>query len=183
MQGEFSIPNFYEYLETQKGKGAVLSDAEVAALKKEYHRYRNRLYKQRQRAKSHEVILFLTREEYKTLKEAALQHNLIPAHYIKQAALKYTTGTYITPNPVILCQLLSELQKANKGIDAIAKRKKGLFERDNDYTSLLILITTMQNGLINSITQPVNAEQWVLDEIEQNPAFKRKLLTLLLSYL
>lgn len=183
MQGEFSIPNFYEYLETQKGKGVVLSDAEVAVLKKEYHRYRNRLYKQRQRAKNHEVILFLNREEHKTLKDAALQHSLIPAHYIKQAALKYTTSTYITPHAGILSQLLSELQKTNKEIDAIAKRKKGFFERDADYASLQTLITTMQNGLINSIIQPVNAEQWILNEIEQNPAFKRKLLTLLLSSL
>lgn len=182
MQGEITIPNFYEYIEAQKGKGVALSDAEMDVLRIEYTRYRNRLYKQRQRERNKEIIVFLNREEYKQLKDAATRHKLLLAHYIRLGALKYTDGTFITPNAAILSELLAELQKTNKSIDAIAGRKKGLFSRDIDYSSIVEIVNNLQNGLLGVVTRPVNVEQWITNELEHNEAFKRKLIALLLTY-
>lgn len=182
MSGEITIPNFHEYIEAQKGKGAALSDADLDILRKEYSRYRNRLYKQRQRERSKEIILFLNREEHKLLKDAAARHKLLLAHYIRHASIKYTNGTYITPDAVILSQLLAELQKANKSIDAIARRKKGLFSRETDYSSIVEIVNNLQNVLLGAVTRPVDVEQWITNELEHNSAFRRKLIALLLTY-
>jgi hypothetical protein len=41
----------------------------------------------------------------------------------------------------------------------------------------------MQNGLLGNLTQPINADQWILNELKNNHAFKRKLIEILLTNL
>ena len=176
------IPTFYEYLKDQGLGMDKLSDQAMDTIRKDYSRFRNRMYKKRQRESKRELTLFLDRNEHKILKVAAHYHHLVLSHYVKQAALKYTEGTYITPDATTLKLVLYELEEVTRGIDAALSRKRGLFSKDFAAQELSKVIETLKNGLISSVCSPVNVEKWISEEISRNPAFKHKLIALLLSH-
>ena len=181
MEEKVIIPSFYGYLKDQGFQLDKLSDMQLDAIRKEYSRFRNRMYKKRQRESKRELTLFLDRNEHKILKAAAQYHHLVLSHYVKQAALKYTEGTYITPDTTTLKLILHELEEVTTGIDTALRRKRGLFSKDFDARELNQVIETLKNGLISSVCSPVNVEKWIAEEITRKPAFKNKLIALLLS--
>jgi hypothetical protein len=182
---KISIPNFYEYLEkfhqtcTEK-----LSDKELDSYRKQFETYRNKLYKQRQRQLSRELTLFLSEDEYNSLQNASKTHKMTLSAYVKQSSLKYTTSTYIVPDRAILVKLIAQLRDIQKNIYQIANRKRNILTiKDFDYPKLQGMFQEMQNGLLGNLTQPINADQWILNELKNNHAFKRKLIEILLTNL
>ncbi len=177
------ILNFYEYL---KEKGIKNEDLNIYDLKIEkinYKRYRNNLYKKRQRLQKHAIELFLEKGEYNKIKNESDLHKLSIGLFIKQSTLAYLNNQYLIPDRTEYAKLVADMHAIRVNIEKLTHTSKGflLFGKYIDYESLVKEIDSLKNRLELFISQPVNLDEYLSQKCITDKEFRRNLLKSLID--
>jgi len=182
MAQDIVIPNFYDYVKQLTNGPENLSEAELEVLRKKYKTHRNRLYKQRQRTKNRECILYLNSSEHTQLKKISQEHNLLLSQYIKQASFAYANQTFIVPDRETLKNILLKIKEIEQNIAKLANNQSSrLFFKEDKYEALVQNLKDLEHNVLVKITRPINTEAWIKNELATNPIFRKTIISYLLT--
>jgi hypothetical protein len=179
---DIQIPNLYDYLNQKNLDISTLSDLEKDALRIEYNKYRNTLYKKRQRQKHQVIEILLDKTELKLLRQKANDHKLYLSHFIKLSAIKYCEQNFIVPDRIGFQQILKLLSAIEQNIEKIAKQKNSKFSfTDSKYEALIVQIQDIKTKVLHHVINPTNATVWFESELNTNPMFRKQIISKLLN--
>lgn len=176
------IPNFYEYLTQKNLDVSTLSEIKKDELRIEYNKFRNTLYKKRQRQKHQVIEILLDKRELQLFRQKANDHKLYLSHFIKLAALKYCEQAFIVPDRIGFKHILKTLNNIEETIKNIEKQKTSKFSfTDSKYETLVVQVNDIQNRVFQNIINPINVTTWFENELNTNPLFRKHIISKLLQ--
>src|SRR5438046_2043646 len=87
----------YQFLE-QEGVLSNGTDADIQAAKKEYRRLYQAAWRNAKRKANCEITVTLNQQELRTISIASQKHHRAKSRYIREAAIAYTTKTFVVPD-------------------------------------------------------------------------------------
>lgn len=180
---DIQIPNFYEFLSQKHLDISTLSEVEKNEQRILYNKYRNTLYKKRQRKKYTSIYLHLDATQAQFLRQKAREHNLNISEFIKQSAINYSKQTFLVPDKLGFQQLLHSIARIEDSIKKAASSQQNRFSfKDAKYDTLLAFIEQINEKVIQSFTEPTNASLWLENELK-NPGFRKHIISKLLNHI
>lgn len=148
------------------------TDDEIKAARKAYWQKYFREYKRKRRAEHKEITVFLQKEDLKKISEAAKNHKLTKAKFLKEAAAAYVDKAYIVPDRVQVAYLEQMLIQILNEIQAMAKRAKILHTINP--SEIENRISRMEYIISDTLRNPHTLEEY----INSHPELKGKLILL-----
>ena len=165
----------YQFLE-QKGVLANGTDAEILAAKQEYRRLYQANWRRSRRKADTELTVTLTARELQILTVAAQKHHRAKSRFLKEAALAYTTKSFVVPDVFTTNAILEYLTLAYTEIQKLFDENKMSYQVG---TEALQRIATLETEVTKALHQPQCLEDRIIEAIRKNLRYKETLHHLL----
>jgi hypothetical protein len=164
----------YAYLEAS-GILATGTDAEIAAMRKQYYKEYKKNWRKEKRSREREFTVAYDETELKIIGEAASKVHKTCARFIHEAALAYCTKHYLL-DTVVLNDIRETLTRTCSTLESIAENSN---MQDRVTNLLLQKIDALETAILSHLQYARSLEDWLMETVAVKPETKGVFLQLL----